>query len=472
MQETGTVVFVDDDDDLLAIARVWLQSGGYKVVTFSSGEGFLDGLSRVIPDVICLDLKMPGLSGIETLERLRRHYKDIPVIIVTAIDDASSIVTLMQKGAYDYLIKPIERGKLLTSIRNAVEKYRMALELTRLEREAQGGGYSGIVGESTVMRHLFRQLDRVAGSDITVMIHGESGTGKELVAKAIHENSGRADGPFVPLNCAAIPENLQESELFGHEKGSFTGATTRRTGRFEQANGGTLFLDEVGELSPSLQAKLLRVLQEHRFTRVGGNQEIETDIRLLAATHRDLTDEVRNHRFREDLFFRLAVFELEVPPLRQRSAVDILLLARTFLSRLASEHGTPVPKVSTAAQQALTGYDWPGNVRELQNAIHRAYVLCEDRILELEDLPPRLLPKPAVVLEPSNVGFSNLAGHAPSGFQRSETGRLPAVSLDILERRAIEEALDRNRWNLSAVGRQLGIGRTTLYRKLKKYGLK
>ena len=469
----GTIVFVDDDEDLLAITSHWLEEENYDVTTFSSGEGFLAGLSQVIPEVICLDLRMPGLSGIETLRRLQTHYRDIPVIIVTAVDDTQSVVSLMQLGAYDYLVKPITKSKLLTSIRNAVERHRMALELARLEREARGGGYYGIVGESPPMRQLFRQMDRVAGSDITVVIYGQSGTGKELVARAIHENSGRQSGPFVALNCAAIPESLQESELFGHEKGSFTGATARRTGRFEQANGGTLFLDEVAELSQGLQAKLLRVLQEHRFSRVGGNQEITTDIRLLAATHRDLASEVQANRFRDDLFFRLAVLELEVPLLRERGATDILLLARTFLSQLAEQEKIEPPRISSAAQQALTTYEWPGNVRELHNAIHRAYVLCDGDRVDVKDLPPRLVSEPG--------GFERFNTREISQPKAEESHEivtpenaclLPEISLEAMERRAIEEALVKNRWNLSAVGRQLGIGRTTLYRKLKKFGLK
>ena len=472
-ESSGTVVLVDDDQDLLDLSTTWLTGSGYSVQTFGSGQSFLDGLSRVIPDVLCLDLNMPGLSGLETFERLRTHYPQLPVIIVTAVDDVESVVQLMQMGAYDYLVKPLSMSKLVTSVRNAVERYRMVLQLAHLEREAQGGGYRGIIGESAPMRRLFRQLDLLASNDITVLISGESGTGKELVAKAIHEGSGRAAEHFIALNCAAIPESLQESELFGHERGAFTGANARRAGRFEEANGGTLFLDEVAELSPALQAKLLRVLQERRFRRVGGSDELETDIRLLAATHRNLADEVREGRFREDLFFRLAVFELDVPPLRDRGEHDILLLAQTFLANLAGEDEV-VPEMAPKARAALAGYSWPGNVRELQNAIHRAFVLCESGLLDVDDLPRRVQPETTVVVPITQVEGSPAAAAADGATELPEAalGRLPNISLEQLERRAIEESLERNRWNLSAVGRQLGVGRTTLYRKLKKFGLK
>ena len=255
------VLVVDDDPDVRRLVRLFLESDGYATEAFGDAESCLAGLGRLLPDAVCLDLNLPGLGGIETLERIKALEPRLPVIILTANTEVDTVVTAMQRGAYDYLVKPFDRSKLLTTVRNAVERARMAVRLAALEREARGEGYPGIIGRSTAMRDLFRQLDRVSSSDITTLIFGESGSGKELVARAIHEHSGRGAGPFVALNCAAIPETLQESELFGHERGAFTGALERRIGRFEQANRGTLFLDEVGELSQSLQAKLLRVLQ-------------------------------------------------------------------------------------------------------------------------------------------------------------------------------------------------------------------
>ncbi len=464
----GTVVVVDDDPDIQDLAELWLSEAGYGVERFMDGQSFLKGMARLLPDAVLLDLNMPGLSGGDTMERLRRHHRYLPVIVITANTQVDSVVSMMQRGAYDYLVKPLDADKLRTTVRNAVERYRMALKLAHLEREAEGDGYGGIIGNSSAMRRLFRQMDRVGVSDITVLIHGESGTGKELVARAIHQSSGRSDGPYVTLNCAAIPESLQESELFGHEKGAFTGADARRIGRFEQADGGTMFLDEVAELSPALQAKLLRVLQEKRVSRVGGTSEIASDFRLVAATHRHLTEEVEAGRFREDLFFRIAVLELDIPPLRDRET-DVLLLAHTFLAELAQQHGGRSPSLDERARETMLEYSWPGNVRELQNAMHRAYVLCNGDVIQISDLPARILRGDA----PTTTSDSAPTGEqAPPAPAQSVTPDLGSRSLDDLERQAIVDALERHKWNISEVGRQLGIGRTTLYRKLKKYGIK
>jgi two-component system response regulator HydG len=406
----------------------------------------------MLPDAILLDVHMEGMSGLAALERLKRLYPSLPVIMLTADAAVPTAVQSIQQGAYDYLTKPVDRSRLLTVVRNAVEKHEMSARLRQLERELHGGGYGGIIGSSTPMRRLFRQLDRVAPSDVTVLIAGESGTGKELVARAIHENSGRATGSFVPINCAAIPETLQESELFGHEKGSFTGATSRRIGRFEQAHGGTLFLDEVGELSAGLQAKLLRVLQERMFYRLGGSEQIQVDVRIVTATHRDLQDRCRSGAFREDLFYRLAVFELELPPLRERPE-DIPLLVQVFLERFAGRHGRPEVGIGAAAMTALKTYHWPGNVRELQNAVERALVATLGDEVIPEDLPRR-------VREP---------GRPAKVLTRRVSDLQP---MEELEKRAIREAIEAAEGNMSEVIRRLGIPRTTLYRKLKKYQLR
>ena len=324
------------------------------------------------------------------------------------------------------------------------------------------------------MLELFRQMDRAATSDITVLVLGESGSGKELVARALHEKGGRAAGPFVALNCAAVPEALQESEFFGHERGAFTGATERRRGRFEQADGGTLFLDEVGELSPALQAKLLRVLQERTFQRLGSTTDIRSDFRLIAATHRDLSADVAAGRFREDLFFRIAVFELEVPSLRARPD-DIPLLTSVFIKRFARMHNAsaPVPEMAAPVLDVLMRYDWPGNVRELSNAVQRAVVAAGDRPITVADLPPRIMASRTRAGETPVAVTPTLPAAGPSApvWPAPSAPAVGGSDLAAIERQAIEQAIERNRGNMAAVVRELGIGRTTLYRRLKEYGI-
>jgi DNA-binding NtrC family response regulator len=464
-----SIMLVDDDPDLCVLVGHWLEEEGYRVEVFPDGESCLAGLARLLPDCICLDLQLPGLSGLETLERVKAHHPRLPVVVLTADSNVETVVSTVQAGAHDYLVKPIDRPKLLTTLNNAIEHHRLSMRLAELEREVEGSGYAGLVGRSPAMKALFRQMDRVASSDITVLIRGESGTGKELVARALHENSGRRDGTFVPVNCAAIPETLEESEFFGHEKGSFTGATGRRTGHIEQAHRGTLFLDEIGELSMGLQAKLLRVLQERRFQRVGGSNELSSDFRLIAATHRDLEAEVRAGRFREDLFFRVAVFELDLPPLRDRDD-DVQILADRFLDDFARREDGDRPELTEETRRVLRAYLWPGNVRELQNAMDRARLVAREGRVRPRDLPRRIVGVDAAPrLEPEDAA---VAGNGASADGVETAAAEPVKSLEEIERDAIAEALERTGGNLSEVVRQLGIGRTTLYRKLKKYGLR
>jgi len=462
--EESLLLVVDDMEEVRRLVGNTLAREGYEIRTFGSGEACLNAMAVMIPDAIYLDVDMPGLSGLQTLERIREKHPRVPVIMLTGDDSVESVVTAMRLGAYDYLVKPPERQKLLTVARNAIEHYRMSVQLTSLKREAGGGeGYRGIVTRADTMKEVFRQMDRVAPTDITLLIHGESGTGKELVARAIHDHSPRKRGPFVALNCAAIPDTLQESEVFGHEKGSFTGATGKRLGRFELADKGTLFLDEVGELGLALQAKLLRVLQDNTFQRVGGSQEIRSDFRLVAATHKDLAREVREGRFREDLYFRIVVFELELPPLRERDG-DIDLLVNHFLRQHQGERETPLA-LSPEAASLLSAYSWPGNVRELENAIQRAVIAAEQRIEPLH-LPARLreeVPAP---------GAAPASSSQPPSSARTAPVDTDELNLERLERRAIERALERTRGNLAEAGRLLGLSRATLYRKLKTYKLR
>ena len=470
------VVLVDDDRNLCDLVERFLEKAGHRVSVFHDGESFLAALGAMMPDAICLDLSMPGIGGFETLELIKERQSQLPVIILTADHAVDSVVGAMQRGAYDYIVKPIDRTKLITTVGNAVEHYRMSMRLRQLEREVEGEGYQNIVGDSPQMKELYRQMDRVAASDITILIHGESGSGKELVAQAIYESSGRSSGPFVALNCAAIPETLQESEIFGHEKGAFTGAVSRHIGKFEQSDGGCLFMDEVAELSLTLQAKLLRAIQEKRFHRVGGSTQVRSDFRLIAATHRDLLQEVKKGRFREDLYFRIAVFELEVPPLRARDD-DVIILAERFLDRYKPK-GQPRRLLSREVVDILKAYNWPGNVRELENIVQRCLLIAKGNTIEPEDLPPRLsasepdegsAPSVAEPVPPVTAAAAAATSTATAG---GSAPRLDTLDLKELERRAIKQALVEANGNLSQVVRILGIGRTTLYRKLKAHKLR
>jgi DNA-binding NtrC family response regulator len=463
--ERGLVLVVDDMEEVSRLVAAVLVRGGYEVQTFASGEACLQAMSGLMPEAIYLDLEMPGLGGLQTLARLRERHPAVPVVMLTGDERVESVVSAMKLGAYDYLAKPPERQKLLAVARNAVLHHRMSRELTTLKREAgKGNGYQGIVTQAESMKEVFRQMDRVAGTDITLLLQGESGTGKELVARAIHAHSARRSGPFVAVNCAAIPDTLHESELFGHEKGAFTGAIVRRLGRFELADKGTLFLDEVGELSLSAQAKLLRVLQDNTFHRVGGSQEIRSDFRLVAATFKDLAREVREGRFREDLYYRIVVFELELPPLRARRG-DLDVLLSHFLRRY-QRPGEESVAISPEARVALEEYSWPGNVRELENVIHRAVVSTDSGVIEPGHLPLRLRQASAQPARPS-LPQEMARGETTPEAQRA--GDDATLELRRLEEIAIRHALRKTGGNLVESGRLLGVSRATLYRKLKKY---
>lgn len=448
------VLVVDDSADTRDIVERWLTTAGFEVRALADAESLLEALSTCIPSVICLDLGLPGIGGMEALTIVHSRLRSVPVIILTGETAVGSVVQAIQEGAYDYITKPPNRNKLVTAVRNASEHHEMSRRVLDLEREASGKGQGGMIGASDSMKRMFRLLGKIAASDISVLIHGESGTGKELIAKAIHDDSARSSGPFVAVNCAAVPETLQDSEFFGHEKGAFTGASQSRAGRFEQAHGGTLFLDEVAELSASLQAKLLRVIQERQFERVGGNKSQQSDFRLVAASHCDLAEMAREGRFREDLYYRIAVLELDVPPLRARSG-DIALLVRHALEKESASRKEELV-MEPKALDALHAYDWPGNVRELLNVIKRAGVVCEDSTIVLDDLPRRV--------NENTATRASGVDEPPSG----EGGR--CMTLEELERWAIEKAMKDTDGDIAEVTKRLQIGRTTLYRKLKQYG--
>ncbi len=460
--EPRTVAVVEDDRDTRKLLGLWIRAEGNGLADYDSARAVLAAdFSRF--GAVCLDLHLPGASGMEVLRAVRARDPELPVIVVTAERAVDAAVEAMRAGAYDYLVKPVDRGRLALSLRRALEKRALTERVRALSARAEGDVTAdALVGTSGPMREVQRRIERVLDSDVTVCVQGESGTGKELVARAIHDRGRRKGGPFVAINCAAIPTSLQESELFGHEKGAFTGALTAREGRFEEARGGTLFLDEVGEMSPATQASLLRALQERTVRRLGGRDEIAIDARIVCATHRDLEEEVRAGRFRQDLYYRLVVYPIRVPPLRDRRD-DLAALAAWFLRKLRSDVGREVTRVSPEALEALAAYNWPGNVRELENALHCAMLSARDGEVDLRDLPP-------AIRGARGSGPHSLAPIPPDAgpVEPDEQTVLPLYEV---ERRAIVRALRVSQGGVSRAAKLLGISRTTLYRKLAEYGL-
>jgi len=471
------IAVIDDDLELLRVVTRWLESGGYQVVVHADAEAALQNLDREEPSLILLDLHMTAMSGMEVLDRIRHILPSVPVVMLTAEGSHEAIVEATQRGAWDYLQKPVDRRRLLATVQDAMERALVVSSAPSQPRE----GFAALVGRSPAMHALFHEMHRVSPSEVTVLVQGESGVGKELVANAIHAHSPRRDEVFVAINCAAIPEALQEAELFGYEKGAFTGATTAYAGRFEQANRGTLFLDEVGELSLALQAKLLRVLQERTLYRLGGRSEVAVDVRIIAATHKDLAAEALAGRFRHDLFYRLSVFELVVPPLRDRRG-DVLPLAEHFLARAGQARGVNGLHLGEGARGLIAAYDWPGNVRELRNAMERAAVLAQDTRITPRDLPPRILqclesrapaaPGPdsqTATAFPPTTSSSGALEAPSSSTEPPETSAWRPI--EQVERDMILHALAAESGNVSAVIRRLQIPRTSLYRKMRAYGI-
>jgi DNA-binding NtrC family response regulator len=451
-RESAPLVAVVDDD--LAVRRMMrhlLEREGFAVLEYDGGDALFDaGTSGVA--VVCLDLSLEAMSGMEVLGHLRAQAPHLPVVVVTADRTVDVAVKAMRAGAYDYVVKPLDRERLTQAVRRAAERSQLALSVARLERElGTRDVLKTLVGESAPMSELAQQVRRVVDSDIAVCVSGESGTGKELVARSIHNGGRRKDKPFVAINCAAIPVSLQESELFGHERGAFTGAVGVHRGRFEQADGGTLFLDEVGEMSAATQAGLLRTLEERTIRRVGGEGEIKVDVRVVCATHRNLEADVRAGRFREDLFFRLVAYPISVPPLRERRE-DVPLLVAHFLDKLRGDVGRAVNRVTPDAMEALLAYPFPGNVRELQNVVHRAMLACEAGELGVEHLP--------------NAVRANGLPTRRSNRARVLESADEVIPLRELERRAIAGALRASSGNVGKAAKLLGIARATLYRRL------
>ncbi len=444
----STVLVIDDDPSLRRVMEFTLEEAGYRVLAASTGEQGLELFRSDSPDLVITDIQMPGISGYEVLSGIKETRPETLVLVITAFGSVDKAVKAMRLGAFDYLTKPFGREELALAVEKALKYRGLERENEQLREQLQErGATSAMIGVSEPMKEIFEIVEKVAATEASVLISGESGTGKELIARALHQGSDRRGGPFVPVNCAAIPENLLESELFGHARGSFTGALKDRKGKFEQADGGTLFLDEVGELPLELQSKLLRALQERVIEPVGGTPR-KVDVRLVAATNRDLEHELGQGGFREDLYYRLAVIPVHLPPLRQRSE-DVLALINCFLHRFSP--GTRVA-VAADAMERLRSYSWPGNVRELQNAIERMLILKRGENIELSDLPPKIRAEQA-----ASSGVLNLP---PEGYP-----------LEQIEKEAICEALARNGGNQTKAAAFLSIPRHTLIYRLEKYGI-
>jgi len=437
--ETPRLLIVDDDPGQRSLLNSFLRSQGFETALADSGERALEMLRSGKFAMMISDVRMPGLSGLETLRRARQEHVTLPVLLVTAFTDIRDAVAAMRDGAVNYLAKPIDLDELLNSVRQAVGISKSVP--LRYNEEKQLPDY--VIARSPLMQAVFRDASLIAPSETRVLITGESGVGKEVVADVIHAWSSRAAGPLIKVNCAAIPETLLEAELFGHEKGAFTGAHAQRIGRFEEANDGTIFLDEVAEMSPALQAKLLRVTQDGRFQRVGSNREIHTNTRILAASNRNLEDEVKTGRFREDLFYRLNVVELNIPPLRERRE-DILPLASRFIEKLTKGRA----RFSETVSACLERYPWPGNVRELRNAMERAVLLSRSELILPEHLPTRV----------------RAAGDKPSPPETADLERLTEI-----ERQAILQALRQHDFNRTETAKALGISRRALLYKLQRF---
>ena len=452
-----TVLIVDDEKNYPPILSAVLEEEGFETLTAYSGEEALSVLKNSDVDLVLTDMKMPSMDGIELLERIKEKDPGLPVIMMTAHGTVEKAVEAMQKGAYNYILKPFDNERLVIYVNKAVQMYRVIKENRRL-RETVESQYSfgNIIGKSSKMQNVFELIYKVAPATASILIEGESGTGKDLVAKSIHYNSPRHDHPFIAVNCSALAESLLESELFGHEKGAFTGAVTTKKGRFELAEGGTLFLDEVGELSPSLQVKLLRVLQDKVFERVGGLRQVTVNFRLITATNKRLREEVQKGRFREDLYYRLNVVYINLPPLRQRTE-DLRLLVDHFIGKYAAERrmGVPVKSIEREVEQIFYQYDWPGNVRELENTIERAMVLCPDDTIRVSDLP--------------RYFRNNLMGE-PQLENIPADAKLFQTLADI-EKKMLLRALENCNNVQSEAAQLLGIGRSGFNKKLKKYGI-
>lgn len=438
------ILIIDDEKNIREGLAAALEMDGYNVVLAPDGETGLQLVGRGDIDLVITDLRMPGISGEEVLAKVTSESPGLPVIVLTGHGTIDSAVDAMRAGAYDFLTKPLNLDRLSLIVKRALQNRELSLQHRQLKEELDSNkSFESIIGKSAEMQKIFEMVRRVASSKASVLITGESGVGKELIANAVHNLSPRKDKPLIKVHCAALSESLLESELFGHEKGAFTGAVARKRGRFELAHGGSIFLDEIGEIDQNVQIKILRVLQDKRFERVGGEETVETDVRVIAATNRDLEKEIAEGRFREDLYYRLNVVHIHVPPLRDRKD-DIPLMVSAFLKEFAKENGKNITSIDSHARAALYKYDWPGNIRQLRNCMESAVVMCAGDTLTLDDFPPTI-----------------------SQHNTQDMVQIPAgLTLDAAEKIYINETLAANRGNKSKTADVLAIGRKTLHRKL------
>ena len=447
METKASILIVDDEQVVRESLTHWFREDDYNVLAAEDGETALRIFERDKFDLILLDMKMPGMSGLDLLIKIKANDPDVVVILITAFASIQTAIKALKDGAYDYITKPIDPDELSHIVEKALEQKKIIKENVRLKENIEEiVRPDNLIGESPAMKKIFSLVNTVAPTDTTVMIRGESGTGKELVAKAIHINSKRKYFPIITVNCGALAESILESELFGHEKGAFTGAHYKRKGKFEIANGGTIFLDEVGSVSPKMQIELLRVIETKQFTRVGGNETIKSDFRVIAATNEPLEDLVKQGKFREDLYYRLDVFTIILPPLRERPD-DIPILSYYFLDKFCSQMNKKKTKISSEAMDFLTKHNWQGNVRELENAIERAVVVSQSDIIERNDLPFQI-------------------SNGNNYYDEADK------SLEALEKKHIALILRESDWNISKTAKLLRIDRVTLYNKINKYDLK
>lgn len=450
------ILVVDDEESIRQSLEGILNDEGFKTTFAANGEECLQSITTDDPDLILLDIWMPGIDGLETLKRIKQARPQQLVIMMSGHGTIETAIKATRLGAFDFIEKPLSLEKVLLSIENAL-KIRQLVEENNALKEKIGRDYQ-MIGESPAINQLKQQIKIAAPSSGWALISGENGTGKELVARAIHLQSSRADKPFVEVNCAAIPEELIESELFGHEKGAFTGATAARKGKFDQANGGTLFLDEIGDMSLKTQAKILRILQEHKFERVGGNKTIEVDVRVIAATNKDLPQEIKFGSFREDLYFRLNVLPFTVPPLRDRTE-DIPRLCLHFLNFFCGKESRENKTISEEALRYLTNYSWPGNVRELKNLIERLVIMTPGQIIKTSDLPRDI--RGAEMEIPGN-NLIEIGTELPDSYKEAK---------EVFEKQFLIEKLKKNKWNISRTAEEIGLERSNLHRKIKYYNI-
>ena len=470
------LLLIDDEEDVRYSLERTLASEEVELATAASGEEGLKVIPKFKPDLVLMDVRMTGMTGLETLRKIRATDPKLLVILMTAYGTTQTAIEAMKLGAYDYLLKPFDIAKLKEVIGNALKAARDMKQVVSYEPLLQSEDYDlGVIGRSTPMQQVFKLVGQVSATDATVLITGESGTGKELVARAIYHHSNRSEQPFLAINCAAIPEQLLESELFGHERGAFTGATVQRIGKFEQCNNGTIFLDEIGDMTPATQTKILRVLQSGTFERVGGNAPMKVDVRVIAATNKPLEAAVAAKQFREDLFYRLNVVRIHLPPLRERRD-DIPLLINYFLEKIAREQGRKPKAIASAAIKLLEKYHWPGNVRELENAIRRALVLAKSDAILPGDLPPEVsgaTTGASVAPASSTAGDATTTDAAALARQLFQWAKrdpklkiIPAV-----ERELVIQALKETNNNQVHAAKMLGITRATLRKRIEKFGI-